>query len=113
MDDPSVAEIHRKTVANGFWNYEVEQEMQEQNMKDFSFVRTCDREKFMVAINEMQAATIYDHKDCSEECKLRGMLCYNCAKIKHSICTLGTYYVDAKINIQCVLEHSYCKLLLP
>ena len=72
LDDPSVAEIHRKTVASGFWNYEVEQEMREQNMADFSFLRTSDREKFMEVIDEQRATTIYEHTDCSEECKLRG-----------------------------------------
>ena len=41
-------------------------------MADFSFLRTSDREKFMEVIDEQRATTIYEHRDCSEECKLRG-----------------------------------------
>jgi len=68
-----VAEIHRKTVANGFWNHEVEEELRAQGMDDFLFKTTSDREKAMSKIDELRATTIYEHKECSEECRRRGM----------------------------------------
>ena len=68
----NTAEIHRKAIANGFWNHELEEELRERNLQDYLFVRTSDRETAMNMIDELRATTIYEHRNCSEECKLRG-----------------------------------------
>lgn len=69
----NAAKIHRKTIAEGFWNYELEEELRDQKLDGYLFVRTGDREKAMNMIDELRATTIYEHNNCSEECKLRGM----------------------------------------
>ena len=80
------AEIHRKTIANGFWNYELEEELREQNLDGYLFVKTSDREKAMDMIDELRATNIYEHSNCSEECKLRGSY-------------IGSYYVYVYVTL--------------
>jgi len=64
--------MHHKTVANGFWNHEVEQELHEQGKGDFLFQRISDREKAMSKIDKIRATTIYECGECFEECRRRG-----------------------------------------
>ena len=68
----NAAEIHRKIIAEGFWNYELEEEMREQGLDSYLFVQNSDREKAMNMIDKLRATKIYEHSNCSEECKLRG-----------------------------------------
>lgn len=68
----SLAELHRKTVASAVWAGEVEAEWREGDMS-FRFKSTEDREQFMSEVDKHRAVTTYDHPNCSEECKRRGM----------------------------------------
>ncbi len=68
----SPVELHRKTIASAFWNYELEQELREQGWEDFSFFTADYREKAMEKVDSMRAVTVYEYKVCPEECRRRG-----------------------------------------
>lgn len=68
----ATAELHRKTVASSFWNHELEEELREHGWEDFKFHVVEDREKAMDKVDAKRAVTVYEHKDCTEECRHRG-----------------------------------------
>ena len=53
------AEIHRKTVAQAFWNSEVEMGLQEGGWKDYRFVKQEDREKLMEKVDKECPQTLH------------------------------------------------------
>ena len=71
-NESAAVELTRKAIANTFWNHELEEEVRETKLEDFSFKCVSDREKAMERIDEIRAESIYKHDKCSEECKLRG-----------------------------------------
>ena len=66
--------MHRKTVAEAFWNAETEAELREKDEIDYIFSTVNSRETLMDKIDEERAGNIYPHIDCTEDCKKRGML---------------------------------------
>lgn len=60
-------------MANAFWNGELEAEIREGELKDYAFLKDGDREKAMEVIDAKRAVSIYQHTQCSEECRKRGM----------------------------------------
>ena len=66
------AQLHRKSVASSFWNHELEEELYEQGWEDFKFHAVDDREKVMEIVDAKRAVTVYEHKNCPEECRRRG-----------------------------------------
>ena len=99
----TAAEIHRKTVANGFWNYELELELRDRDMENFLFARTNDREKAMSLIDEQRADSIYDHDTCSDECKHRGMYKATALDnvISHHSCTYIKICQRTTVHLKC------------
>ena len=66
------AELHRKVVANAFWNSELEDELREQGWIDYSFHKVGDHKKAMEKVDRQRASSVYPHHTCSVECKKRG-----------------------------------------
>ena len=67
----SHAELHRKVLANAFWNGELEKELRESDKADYIFSSTSDREKAMDDIDQQRATSVYTHT-CSKTCQERG-----------------------------------------
>lgn len=68
-------ELHRKSVANAFWKYQVEKELREELcVQEYIFNGKFGREKFMNEVDTKRATSIYPHAECSEECKKRGCI---------------------------------------
>ena len=72
--EPVQAELHRKTVANAFWNGEVENEIRELGWDHVTFKKAQDRERIMEEIDNERAVNVYEHNHCTEDCKRRGKL---------------------------------------
>lgn len=64
--------LHRKTVAEAFWNGELEDEIRKKDMVEWRFQDCRSREKCMQEIDNIRAVTPYKHSICSEECNERG-----------------------------------------
>lgn len=81
MDFNSIADVDtrglfllsRKTVAEAFWNREVEDELRKREWADWLFAHARSREELMMMIDKERASTVYPHEQCSDECKKRGM----------------------------------------
>lgn len=69
---PYTAEVHRKTIANMFWNYELEDELRESGRLSVVFRKNSDREEVMQDIDNARAVTRYEHNECSNHCIQRG-----------------------------------------
>ncbi len=65
-------ELHRKSVAEAFWNAEIEDELREIGQIGYIFSSVDSREKLMDSIDEERAKRPYAHNDCTDECKKRG-----------------------------------------
>ena len=65
--------LHRKTVAEAFWNAELENELREMGWTSYTFENIKSRETLMKKIDDIRATTIYKHEYCSDECKRRGI----------------------------------------
>lgn len=65
-------ELHRKSVAEAFWNAEIEGELREKGQIGYIFSSVDSRENLMDAIDEERAKHPYAHNDCTDECKKRG-----------------------------------------
>ena len=65
-------ELHRKSLAEAFWNAEIEDELREKGKLDYRFSSVESREKLMDAIDEDRTKSPYLHNDCTVECKKRG-----------------------------------------
>lgn len=63
-----------KVAAKAFWIGESESELRRLKKEDFRFHLDEDLDKAMVMIDEERRQNIYEHPNCSEECKLRGTL---------------------------------------
>ena len=61
-----------KTVAEAFWNREVEDELRRREWLDRLFEHGRSREEIMMTIDKERATTVYPHEQCSDECKKRG-----------------------------------------
>ena len=57
--------LNRKTVAEAFWNAELEDKLCKRGWIDRLF-------KIMQEIDHVRAATVYPHDICSDECRKRG-----------------------------------------
>ena len=64
--------LNRKTVAEAFWNAELEDELRKRGWIDRVFKESKSREKLMQEIDRVRAATVYPHDICSDECRKRG-----------------------------------------
>ena len=71
-DSDSFPEIHRKSIASAFWNYQVEQELTECNTRHHTFSSDSSREEYMDEVDAKRRITPYAHSTCFEECKKRG-----------------------------------------
>ena len=65
-------ELHRKSVAEAFWNAEIEDELREKGQIGYIFSSVDSREKLMDSIDEERAKRPYAHNECTDECKKRG-----------------------------------------
>ncbi len=70
-DSNLLYELHRKSVAEAFWNAECEAELREANNINYKFSGGT-REHLMAEIDQKRASLTYPHSDCSEECRKRG-----------------------------------------
>ena len=70
-------ELHRKSVAEAFWNAESEAELREANRLHYRFLSTSSREELMVEIDQQRASALYPHKNCTEECRKTGTCILN------------------------------------
>ena len=66
-------ELHRKSVAEAFWNAESESELREANKLHYKFISTSSREELMVEIDQQRASALYSHQNCTEECRKKGI----------------------------------------
>lgn len=73
--------LSRKTVAEAFWNAELEDELRKRGCVGKLFKTSGDREKYMREIDLMRAGSIYPHDVCPEECKQRGTVATVCIDI--------------------------------
>lgn len=65
--------LSRKTVAEAFWNYHIEEELRERCMiHTTTFRKEGDREIVMKEIECFRKTTTYLHNYCDEKCKERG-----------------------------------------
>ena len=65
-------QLNRKSVASTFWKYQIEDELSDDNRRDYSFCGSQAQEKFMEEVNIKRANSVYEHKSCFDECKRRG-----------------------------------------
>ncbi len=76
-----IGELHRKTVANAFWECELYEELSQSNISDkWSFTKECNENELSgtkdSAIESMvrkRTSTTYDH-ECHQGCALKGRL---------------------------------------
>ena len=64
--------MHRKSLAEAFWNAEIEDELRETGEVGYIFSSLDSREKLMDNIDRKRAKQPYVHSECTEECKKRG-----------------------------------------
>ena len=64
--------LNRKTVAEAFWNAELEAELRQMAWIHCPFQGSKSREMHMQKIDQVRASTVYPHDICSEECRRRG-----------------------------------------
>ena len=67
--------LHRKTVADAFWNAELEDELWQRGWIKSPFVVPSDRERLMQEVDKVRAVSIYSHEVCSKDCQMRGEFC--------------------------------------
>ena len=67
--------LHRKTVADAFWNAELEDELRQRGWIKSPFVVPSDRERLMQEVDKVRAVSIYSHEVCSKDCQMRGEFC--------------------------------------
>ena len=77
----SHAELNPHTVADAFYNGELESEIRllvttsgTVTLSDFTFRKDSDREALMEKIESIRSQSIYHHHDCTPDCKKRGKL---------------------------------------
>ena len=58
--------LHRKSVANAFWTFQIENELTEDNRREHVFSGSQAQERYK------RANSVYNHESCSDECKRRG-----------------------------------------
>ena len=65
--------LSRKTVAEAFWNYHIEEELRERCMIHTTvFRKEGDREIIVKEIECVRRTSTYLHSYCDEKCKKRG-----------------------------------------
>ncbi len=67
----SQAKLHRKVVAQAFWNSEVEEELRERRWLDVRFSTVRSREEVMEAVDRERAVSVCQDSMCSDECQRR------------------------------------------
>lgn len=83
--------LHRKSVASAFWAYQIENELTEENRRDYVFNRSQAQEKYMEEVDIKRANSVYHHENCSDECKRRGQkfsscYCFNAILTRNYFC---------------------------
>ena len=69
-----IGELHRKTVANAFWECELYEELSQSNINDkWSFTKECNENNAIEYMVRKRTSTTYDHK-CHQGCALKGRL---------------------------------------
>ena len=61
--------LHHKSVAYAFWTYQIENELTEENRRDYIFSGSWVQEKYMEEADIKRANSVYYHKSCSDEYK--------------------------------------------
>lgn len=93
-------ELGHKTVANAFWNFQVEEELREARDIERCFQGGVNvREEYMQIIDLQRAKSPYPHECDSKECKSRGQ------------CMLYNFYNPTKITIN-VYSQSRLKIVI-
>lgn len=64
--------IHRKSIANTFWAFQIENELSEENKRDYVFSAPQAQERYLEEVDMKRANSVYHHESCSDECKKRG-----------------------------------------
>ena len=70
---PFIHNLPRKSVAEAFWNSQIEEQLHESQMIDCRFFTPECREKCMEELEERRRKTLYTHVYCDDECKRRGI----------------------------------------
>ena len=65
-------DLSATTVSNAFYWGELENELRDLGMMDFTIKADSDREACMEAIEEKRREFLYPHNHCSLDCKKRG-----------------------------------------
>ena len=66
-------ELHRKAIAEAFWNAEMEAELRASGNISHHFHSVRGRENLLMEkIDKERVSTTYSHSVCSDECKKRG-----------------------------------------
>ena len=64
--------LSRKTVADAFWNGELEAELRSRGWLSKPFTSKSTREMLMREVDKCRASETYPHNECSQVCKDRG-----------------------------------------
>ena len=79
--------LSEKSVANVFWNGQMEQELREQEALDMfkMYHHDADREAIIEHIDLLRTKTNYVHcpEDCTDDCKARGTCNFNFQSLSH------------------------------
>jgi len=63
-------------VANAFWTYQIQEEINENHNYNYVFKGQKAKESFMTEVDIKRANGVYSHLKCTKDCKQRGMNVY-------------------------------------
>ena len=90
-------ELSRKIIAEAFWTAEVEAELRETNRIGHLFHSSSSREELMLKFDKERSSSCYNHLECSEACKSRGILVHY---------TSVYYLIDVHVVLLMCVPHS-------
>ena len=67
-----MSELSGQTVAEAFYNGELEAELRRIGQVEYRFRMDSDREECMTMVEKERRMNIYKHRFCSDDCKKRG-----------------------------------------
>ena len=72
-EEPQASQLlHRKSVASAWWTCQIEKELSEENKRGYVFNGPNAQEKYMEEVDMKRTNSVYNHENCSDECKKRG-----------------------------------------
>ena len=84
--------LSRKTVADAFWNAELEAELRSRGWLSKPFMEKSSRETLMSEVDSCRASETYPHNECSQLCKDRGWSLLQCVGVLLSkYCHIGVF----------------------